>query len=260
MNKYIGVLDSGVGGLDILNSLKANLKDEDFYFIGDNKHVPYGSKTKEQIVEYGITLAKDVEAKGAKMIVIACNTLSLNAIDEMRKVVDIPIYGIARPTVKGFLNYDLKSVLILATKATVNSHRYVDFLVELDPSVKVYQQVAPKLVDLIEANKLDEIDDAIKEYVDPYLDKIDAVILGCTHYPIVVDNFNRLYPNLVMIDSRKQMVQLVNEKLDFHKIRSSKKNNQKVIVEATGSIDNLVKASKHFFDYTNVELRNGVDK
>lgn len=257
MNNYIGVIDSGVGGLDILNSLKADLKNESFYFIADNKHVPFGEKSKVQLEQYGIDLAKYLEKKDAKMIIIACNTLSLNAIDTMRKHVSIPIYGIVRPTVKGFLNHGLKKVLVLATKATINSHRYVDFLNELDPSVEVYQQIAPKLVEYIESNRYDLIDDALKEYLDPYADKVDAIILGCTHYPIIIDNIKRLYPHLLLIDSRKQMVQLVNEKLDYHNCRAALDAKQEIIVQATGSIADLKKASESFFSYDNVKIREG---
>ncbi|MDF9867241.1 glutamate racemase [Bacilli bacterium PM5-3] len=257
MKQFIGVIDSGVGGLDILKYLSANIKDENFYFIADNKNVPYGMKSKEQLEEYGTNLAQYLEKKGAKMIIIACNTLSLNAIDKMREEVNIPIYGIARPTIKGFLNYDLKSVLVLATSATIKSNRYADFLNELDPSVKVFQQQAPKLVEYIEGNRLDLIDDAIKEYVDPYIDQIDAIILGCTHYPIVLDNFKKNYPELLLVDSRKQMVQLVNEKLDFHNIRDIENNSREIIVQATKSIDDLKKASEHFFDFDKVTFCEG---
>jgi len=257
VREYIGIVDSGVGGLDILVNLATNIKNENFFYIGDNLHVPYGEKTKEQLVTYGTKLAQYLERKGAKMIVVACNTLSLNAIDEMRDAVNIPVYGIARPTIKGFLNHKLDNVLVLATKATINSNRYVDFLHELGPNVKVYQQEAPKLVEYIEGNKFELIDAAIVEYVDPYKDKIDAIILGCTHYPIVQANFERLYPSLLIINSRKQMVQLVNEKLDFHDIRNKEKIEQKIIVQATKSLAELKNASEHFFDYEQVETYEG---
>lgn len=254
MNSCIAVVDSGVGGLDILNVLKDNLINECFIFVGDNANVPFGTKTKEELEVIGIRLAKYLEKQDVKMIVLACNTLSLNAIDAMREAIDIPIYGIARPTVKGFLNHEKKSVLVLATSATISSHRYVDFLNELDSSVKVYEQAAPKLVEYIEANQLECINQALKEYIDPYIKKIDAVILGCTHYPIINSYISELYPDLLIIDSRKPMVKLINDKLDFHNIRASKENKQEIIIQATGSKEALKKASEHFFDYSKVEL------
>ncbi|MDL2212055.1 glutamate racemase [Erysipelotrichaceae bacterium OttesenSCG-928-M19] len=256
MKDYIGVVDSGVGGLDILNYLKADLKHENFIFIADNMHVPYGAKSKEQLEQYGIEIAQYLERNGVKMIIIACNTLSLNAIDKMRESVSIPIYGIARPTVKGFLNHDLKSVLLLATQATINSNRYVEFIKEIDDSIIVYSQAAPKLVDYIESNNLANINDALIEYIDSYASKVEAIILGCTHYPIIKDRIKKLYPNLTLFDSRKQMVQLTNEKLDYHNIRSSNEK-QEIIIQATGSIKALREASQLFFDFNGYQTIEG---
>jgi glutamate racemase len=256
--EYIGVVDSGVGGLDILKVLIKEFNHENFYYIGDNLNLPYGAKTKEQLEQYGIVLAQYLEAQGAKMIVIACNTLSLNAIEIMREHVSIPIYGIVRPTIKGMLNHkNIKHVLVLATQATVNSHRYVDFLNELDQDVIVYQQVAPKLVDYIEGNKIALIDDAIKEYVDIYQKKIDGIILGCTHYPIVRDHFIKLYPHLEFFDSRQQMKQLVKEKLNELNMKASINNKQVIKIHASKSISDLKSASEHFFNYDNVQLLEG---
>lgn len=250
----IAVVDSGVGGLDILKSLIKSFPNESFIFIGDNKNVPYGKKSKAEIESYGIAIAKYLEKQEVKLIIIACNTLSLNAIDKMRMSVSTPIYGIARPTVKRLLNHDKKSVLVLATLATVKTNRYKSFLNELDPSVQVYQEAAISLVDKIEANQLDDIDEDIKGYIDPYFNKIDSIILGCTHYPIIKDRFERLYPDLLFVDSRNLMVQLTKEKLEQHNIKASKNNEQKICIQATGSIEKLKQASAHFFDYEGVEL------
>jgi glutamate racemase len=253
---YIGVIDSGVGGLDILNCLRDSLKQESFYFIADNKHLPYGSKTKQQLEEYGIKLVEYLEKQDVKMIVVACNTLSLNAIDKMREHTKIPIYGIARPTVKKYLNSGLSSVLILGTMATIKSNRYYDFLKELDPKIVVYQQAAPKLVDYIESNRSALIDGALSEYIDEYQDKVDGIILGCTHYPIIKEQIKKKYPHLYISDSRVSMVELVSSKLAYHNIISHS-NNREIILHASGSIEQMKQASNHFFDYSNVILKEG---
>ncbi|MDR1781565.1 MAG: glutamate racemase [Bacilli bacterium] len=257
-NGYIGVVDSGVGGLDILNVLVKAFPNENFYYIGDNLNLPYGAKSKEQLEHYGITLAKYLKNNNTKMILIACNTLSLNAIHAMRMHVDIPIYGIVRPTIKGMLNdNDIKSILLIATRATINSHRYVDFLNELGPEINVYDVATPELVDYIEANKPELYNVTIKKYVDAYQDKVDGIILGCTHYPIIKDYFKKLYPHLKIFDAREQMKQLCFEKLKENNIVASANNKREIIIHATKSIIQLQNASAHFFNYQDTILKEG---
>ena len=255
MENEIFVLDSGVGGLDILKALQVALPHENFHYIADNKNVPYGSKAKEELEKIGLDLVLRAEQANAKMIVIACNTLSLNAIDNMKEHTGIPIYGIVRPTIKGFLNHNIDSVLVLATPATIKSRRYLDFLSELAPHVKVYQQEAPELATCIERNDTNNLDNLIELYIEPYKDKVNAVILGCTHYPIVDKNFRKLYPDLLFVNSRKQMVQLISDKLQLHKIKNMQCNEGSTLIEATGCLEDLINASQHFFDYNDKKIR-----
>lgn len=256
MNKYIAVIDSGIGGLDILNQLLVNFKNESFLYVGDNLNVPYGIKTKEELEKIGHRIISYLEKNNVKMILIGCNTLSVNTIDYLRQITTIPIYGIVRPTAKNLLNHqEIKRVLILATQATINTNKYYDFIKDIDENIKVYQQPAPKLVELIESNQLDAVDDVLKEYIEPFYGKIDGIILGCTHFPIVKENIVKLYPDLSIFDSRNQMVQLLNEKLDFHEVRANHEAQQEVIIVATKSIDDLKKGSQHFFDYQNKILK-----
>lgn len=260
MEGYIGVIDSGVGGLNILNTLIKNLPNEDFIFVGDNANVPYGSKTNDELKVIGVNLAKYLEDKGVKMIVIACNTLSLNAIDAMRSAVSIPIYGITRPTCKKFANTNAKSVLVLATQATVNTNGYLRFIQEIDKEIIVFQEAAVELVDAIESNDLTNVDNIIEKHVSSYLNDIEAIILGCTHYPIVLDNFKRLYPNLLIIDSNDAILQLVTDKLVEHNLVNKDIHSQNIIVQATKSINQMKKAALHFFDFDNVKLlERGID-
>lgn len=256
MKEYIAVIDSGVGGLDILNNLIDNFKNESFLYIGDNLNIPYGIKTKHELEQIGARIIKYLENNNVKMIIIACNTLSVNAIDYLRSLTKIPIYGVVRPTAKNLLNQsDINSVLILATQATINTNKYYEFIQDFNKEIIIYQQPAPKLVNLIEANQLDLADEVLKEYIEPYHQKVDAIILGCTHFPILKDQIMKLYPDLLIFDSRKQMVQLLNEKLDFHQLRAKAIEQQEIIIIATKSIEELKKASQHFFDYENKILK-----
>lgn len=247
----IVVVDSGVGGLDILNYLKDYLPNEDFYYIADNKNVPYGTKSVEEIQQFGADLGLMAQDLGAKMIVIACNTLTINSA-KMHEVVDIPICGIVQPTAHGAAKLGYDSVLVLATQASVNSGKYVEYLKEINPDMEVYQQAGPKLVEYIEGNRIDEIDEVIKEYMEPYKDKVEAVVLGCTHFPIVMDRFKALYPNIEPISSREFIKDYVIEQLDAQGLKNDSGKAGEIYLTATGSIDNLKKASEHFFDYSDV--------
>lgn len=256
MNKYIAVIDSGVGGLDILNFFIENFPNESFLYVGDNQNVPYGIKSKQELRVIGEKIIRYIEKSNVKLIIIACNTLSVNAIDYMRSITNIPIYGIVRPTAKNLLNHSgINSVLILATQATINTNRYYEYIVDFNSQITIFQQPAPKLVELIEANDLVNIDKVLNEYIDPYYEKVDAIILGCTHFPIIKKYINKLYPELIIFDSRMQMVQLLNTKLDLHNLRADENENQEVIIVASKSIEQLKKASSHFFDYSNIETR-----
>lgn len=194
MKQAIGVFDSGIGGLLVLESLKKQFKNDDFIYIGDQKNSPYGDKNKEQIIEYSQRIVRYFIKQNCKAIIIACNTSTAYALDYLKTLTTIPIIGVVEPTVKQIAKQKHKKILVLATKATVNSNVYLNALQSIDNDLIVYQQECSKLVPLIENGYSNlEMDQVLHEYLDQYQD-IDAIVLGCTHYPLIKDKIKQIKP------------------------------------------------------------------
>ncbi len=188
-NASIGVFDSGVGGLTVAREIMRNLPNEHIVYFGDTARVPYGSKSKETIVRYSRQIIRFLQTQDIKAIVIACNTASALALDEVEKELDIPIIGVikagARVAVSSTRN---RKIGVIGTESTINSHLYEKLIHEEDPKIKVYEKACPLLVPLVEEGWLK--DPVTKEVAARYLDEllkegIDSLILGCTHYPLL---------------------------------------------------------------------------
>ena len=188
-NAPIGIFDSGVGGLTVAYEIMRHLPQEDVVYFGDTARVPYGSKSKENIIRYARQIIRFMATKDVKAIVIACNTASALALDVVREEVDIPILGVivpgARVAVQTTLN---KKVGVIGTEGTIRSGMYTKIITSLDPAVEVVGKACPLLVPLVEEgfakHKISE------EVIDYYLSSMkeidmDTMILGCTHYPLL---------------------------------------------------------------------------
>lgn len=178
----VGLFDSGIGGLTVLRTLMKKYPNNDYIYYGDTLNVPYGNKSKEELKELS---KKDVEYlinKNVDIIIVACGTVSSNCLDYLKEIFDIPIYGVVMPTIEYINNSDYKNIGVLATNTTINSHIFKNNI-----NKNVYEIPAPILVDLIEKNETSYIEEVLHEYLDKYKDKIDALILGCTHYPLIKD-------------------------------------------------------------------------
>ena len=183
----IGVFDTGVGGLSVLSELIKE-KNANYFYLGDSKRAPYGSRNSEEIIEFADQIVEFLENYDIDEYVIACNTISVLATDYLNKKYNKKFYSIPSYGVKEALK-NPGDYLVLGTEATVNSHYYKKSLEELTDS-KVFEVAAGKLVPLIEEGKLDgdEIDRNLKEYLSiANKKKIPNIILACTHYPLIKD-------------------------------------------------------------------------
>jgi glutamate racemase len=204
MNNPIGVFDSGIGGLTVAKAIKNSMPNESLIYFGDTKHLPYGEKSKDTLVEYSIRIADFLKAQGVKAIVIACNSASALAYEEVKAhVKDIPVYNVIDPTVE-FLaqNNECKHVGLIATKATVNSGVYEKKIRDLLPSIKTSSLATPLFVPIIEEGFYNDqiIDLAIDRYLsDKRINSVDSLILGCTHYPLIESQIKAFYKNEVKI-------------------------------------------------------------
>lgn len=185
----IGVFDSGIGGMTVVKELINQLPNERILYYGDTARVPYGSKSKETIVNYSRQITRFLVSKGVKAIIIACNTVSAVALEQLREEFDIPIIGVVKPGAKAAAEATKNnSIGVIATRATINSGIYEDFLHKTNPEIRVYKQACPLFVPLVEEGWIDDpiTDRIIHRYLDGLVDHgIDALVLGCTHYPLL---------------------------------------------------------------------------
>ena len=185
----IGVFDSGVGGLTVAREIMRNLPKEDIVYFGDTARVPYGSKSKDNIIRYSRQIIHFLQTKGVKAIVIACNTASALALDTVKDEFDIPIIGVVEPGARAALAVtENKKIGVIGTEATVRSSMYEKIIQGINPEVSVIEKACPLFVPLVEEGfKKHQVTDEIIDYYLASLKQsdIDALILGCTHYPLL---------------------------------------------------------------------------
>ncbi|MBR3249731.1 MAG: glutamate racemase [Clostridia bacterium] len=183
----IGIFDSGVGGLTILAEIKKQLPNENIVYLGDTANFPYGDKSKDEIINFSRNNVKRLIKENVKMIVIACGTATSQAIDTLKKEFDIPIIGIIEPTVKYIKEKKYKKIGVIATEGTIKSKAWESALKNNINDIQVINKACPMLATIAEEGRAmgEEGKRAIKEYMKPFKqNKIDKIILGCTHYPI----------------------------------------------------------------------------
>lgn len=200
----IGVFDSGIGGLTVANSIKHYLPNEQLIYFGDTAHLPYGDKAPSSIIEYSKEISRFLIEKGCKAIVIACNTASSIAFDEVVKVAgDIPVINVIDPVVNFVVNNEhAKHVGVIGTKATINSGEYERRIKVLNKNIRVSSLATPLLVPLIEEHIMDDVVGhmVISKYLElPQLKGIDSLILGCTHYPLIKKTIEYHYDGKVKV-------------------------------------------------------------
>lgn len=186
-NKAIGVFDSGVGGLTVLAEIRKKLPNENIIYLGDTKNFPYGSRSKEEIIEFATQNVETLIKKQVKVIVIACGTATSQAIDTLKEKFDIPIIGIIEPTIEYIEKQKYQEVGVIATEGTIKNGAWERKLKEKMPQIKVTNKACPMLATIAEEGKARSAEGrkAIKEYMRPFKEKnINKIILGCTHYPI----------------------------------------------------------------------------
>ena len=210
MNKNsIGIFDSGVGGTSIWKEINTLLPNENTLYLADSKHAPYGSKGKEAIVDLSIKNTEYLLHNNCKIIVVACNTATTNAIDYLREHYKIPFIGIEPAIKPAALQTKTNAIGILATKGTLSSALFSKTAGMFSKSVNIIEQVGEGIVDLIETGKLHspEMKSLLKIYLNPMIAaNIDHLVLGCTHYPYLMPLLLDILPKHVKIIDSGQAV------------------------------------------------------
>jgi len=187
-NRPIGFLDSGVGGLTVVRELFRQLPNEAVVYIGDSKRAPYGPRNEDEILAFTWEMVNFLLSKNVKMIVMACNTATAVALDEVRSKLDIPVLGVIQAGASAAIQKTkTKQIGVIATEATVKSQAYKEVIHRKSPSVTVNSLACPPFVPLVEANKMEteEARQIVHESLNPLQGKVDSLILGCTHYPLL---------------------------------------------------------------------------
>ncbi|MBR1866660.1 MAG: glutamate racemase [Lachnospiraceae bacterium] len=195
MKNPIGLFDSGVGGLTVAREIMRQLPNEDLVYFGDTARVPYGSKSKNTVLKYSRQIVRFLRTKEVKAVVIACNTASALALDEIAAEIDIPVIGVVKPGAKMAVETTRTgNVGIIGTESTIKSGIYNDYIRELNPHVTVVSKACPLFVPLVEEGLLEDrvTEDIVARYLQEMKEyKVDSLVLGCTHYPLIRNTIKR---------------------------------------------------------------------
>ena len=201
----IGIFDSGVGGTSILKEIHALLPNENCIYLADSKNAPYGNKSKNEIIDLSIKNTELLLSRGCKIIVVACNTATTNAIAHLRATYKVSFIGIEPAIKPAALNTQTKTVGILATKGTLSSELFHETSDLYAHYINVIEHDGDGIVPLIESGKLDtsEMKTLLESYINPMIERnIDHLVLGCTHYPYLIPILREILPeNVNIIDS-----------------------------------------------------------
>jgi len=201
-NKAIGIFDSGVGGLSIWKEIVALLPHEHTIYLADSKNAPYGQKSHQEIIDLCIKNTEFLLNQNCKIIVVACNTATTNAISYLRNHYNVPFIGIEPAIKPAALHSKTKSIGILATKGTLNSKLFSSTSEKLADDIQIFEQIGEGLVPLIETGKIHsiEMDKLLKKYLENLSkNNIDHLVLGCTHYPFLIPKIKKFIGDKIKI-------------------------------------------------------------
>ena len=192
----IGVFDSGVGGLTVAREIMRQMPNEKIIYFGDTARVPYGNKSKDTVTRFSKQIVRFLHTFDVKTIVVACNTASAYALEELEAETDIPMIGVVKPGAKAACEVTKNGKIgVIATEATISSRIYNQYITQLNKDVTIYGKACPLFVPLIEEGLwVDPVTDEIaKRYLTELIDlDIDTLILGCTHYPLIRSTLGRI--------------------------------------------------------------------
>lgn len=224
-NKPIGLFDSGIGGTSIWKEVVKLLPNENTIYLADSKNAPYGEKSSEEILALSIKNTEYLISKGCKLIIVACNTATTNAIDYLRNNYTIPFIGIEPAIKPAALLSKTGAIGILATKGTLSSKLFEKTTKEYTKNITTIEQDGEGLVPLIEEGKLNspEINSLLSTYLKPMLQfNIDHLVLGCTHYPYLIPQIKKIIgENVTIIDSGEAVAKQTKTVLEKYNLLST---------------------------------------
>jgi len=259
--KPIGVFDSGYGGLTVLKEIVKQLPEYDYIYLGDNARSPYGTRSFETVYQYTLECVQQLFSMGCELVILACNTASAKALRTIQQK-DLPliapdrrVLGVIRPTTEIVGNYTKTGhVGVLGTSGTIASDSYPIEIAKFYPQLKVVQEACPMWVPLVENNEFENegADFFIQKNINSLLSKdknIDTIILGCTHYPLLINKIKKyLPPNIALLSQGEIVAESLIDYLKRH-VEIAQKSSKGGSVEfyTTDSPENFDKAALNFF-------------
>lgn len=256
-NSPIGIFDSGVGGTSIWKEIHALLPYENTMYLADSINAPYGNRTPKEIIALSIKNTQYLIDKGCKLIVVACNTATTNAIVVLREKFDVPIIGIEPAIKPAALSTTSKSIGILATKGTLSSALFNETSSLFTKDINLVEVIGEGLVTLIENGELEseELQVLLKSYIKPIVEaKCDYLVLGCTHYPYLLPLLNDILPNTVtVIDSGAAVAKQTENVLTQLDLLNTSKESPRCVFKTNTTTYTLKKLLSHY-KYLKIEF------
>lgn len=217
-NRPIAFFDSGVGGLTVFAKVKKLLPNENYLYFGDTKNMPYGEKSEKQLIEFADRIFKFFEKQNAKAVVMACNTTSAITYEKLKDNYNFKIYPIIQTVCSTLAGLDgVKSLGVIATPATINSHAYSKGIAKYNKDMKVYELAAPNWVRIVEEHRIHQHQsiEQIKEILEVMKENNpDKIVLACTHYPYLLDVLKKFLPEDKYIDPAIFFAQSIKNDLE----------------------------------------------
>jgi len=257
----IGIFDSGIGGLTVVKEIISALPDENIIYLGDTARVPYGGRSSETVRRYSVENSKVLVSRGIKLLVVACNTSSAVSLDLLKKEFEVPVIGVVEPGARAAVRTTRnKKIAVIGTETTINSRSYETAIKALDSGISVYGIACPLFVPLIEEGWTDGevVDLVVKTYMASMNSDVDAVVLGCTHYPMIKHVIGTIV-NRPLIDSAVETAVEVRTVLEQNNMLCAGKGRGKRQFLVTDSVEKFARIGQRFLGYgisdiTKIEL------
>ena len=249
-NKAIGVFDSGLGGLTVVKEIKKVLSHEDIIYLGDTARVPYGTRSKETIIKFSFQDASFLLKNKVKCIIVACNTASANASEELRNKLPVPVLDVIDPGVCGAVRSTRnKRIGVIGTRGTILSHAYKKGIKKIDNSIEVFEESIPLFVPFIEEGEISGklITLLIKNSLSSLKNKkIDTLVLGCTHYPIIEKGIAKELNMVRLVNPGVELAKRLKTFLGEKKLETSRKRKGKVSFYVTDLTSRFINVASMF--------------
>lgn len=236
-SRPIGIFDSGVGGLTVVDKIERLLPHEDIVYFGDTARVPYGTKSKETVTRFSVENVEFLMAHDVKLVIVACNTASSLSLDFLKRCFRVPVMGVIEPGARGAVGSTRNNRIgVIGTSATVSSGAYEKAIRKISRKMKIFTQSCPLFVPLVEEGWIGgEVSRKVAAiYLNGFkVNRIDTLIMGCTHYPILKDVIKKaIGPNVLLIDSAAEVAKGARGLLDASGLLNStgRKGGQKFFV------------------------------